>query len=292
VTKISVVTPCFNMADYLEDTIKSVIDNLQPGDEYFIIDGGSTDGSVEIIQRYGRHITSWVSERDAGYADAIGKGFNRATGDILCWINAGDIYLSGALEAARGLLTDDLEMVFGDDFYIDEDNRVLNFSRGWVANLKTAMLYGAWTPLQDACFWRRSLYEKIGGIDRGLLYAADYDLFLRMAMVGKARYVPVTFSAFRRHAGQKSVSGSANYEIERKCVRAREIATQDSALALKAFYRTVNRLAMSARGRLARWIWARPDLVGKPVLSLPCAVYWRPDRRLRESRPLNWSDST
>jgi glycosyltransferase involved in cell wall biosynthesis len=271
---ISVVTPSFNMAPYLEDTIASVIGNLRPGDEYFVIDGGSTDGSVDIIRRYERSLTGWVSESDAGYADALAKGFARATGDILCWINASDMYLSGALDAARRGMASDLDMIFGDDFYIDAGNRVLSYSRGWVPDLQMATLFGGWTPLQDACFWRRSLYQKIDGIDRSLQYAADYDLFLRMALAGRAGYVPTTFSAFRRHLGQKSISGSAAYHAERLKVRAREIDAYKSSPFQKAFYRGVNRVAMSARARIAPLAWRRPDLVGKLVTSLPCSDYW------------------
>ncbi len=272
--RISVVTPSFNMAPYLEDTITSVLSNLREGDEYFIIDGGSTDGSVDIIRRYERKLSGWVSEKDAGYADAIGKGFDRVTGDILCWINAGDVYLSGAFDTARKAFAEDREMIFGDDFYVDEANRVLSYSRGWVPDLRIAMLYGGWTPLQDACFWRRSLYEAIGGIDRSLKFAADYDLFLRMALAGRAGYVPVAFSAFRRHAGQKSISGSVAYEDERRRVRAREIGVYRAAPVLKALYRGVNRAVMSARARLAPLVWRRSDLAGRLVTSLPCAAYW------------------
>jgi glycosyltransferase involved in cell wall biosynthesis len=279
--RISVVTPSFNMAPYLDDTIASVIRNLRPGDEYVVIDGGSTDGSIDIIRRHEQHIAGWVSEPDAGYADALGKGFARATGDILCWINAGDLYLDGALDAARQRLAGDIDLIFGDDFYIDEDNRVLSYSRGWVPDLRMAMLYGGWTPLQDACFWRHSLYQSVGGIDRALRYAADYDLFLRMALAGRTGYVPVTFSAFRRHAGQKSISGSGAYEQERRRVRAREIGDQRTAPALKTLYRGINRVAMSARARLAPLAWRRPDLVGRAIASLPCAAYWKDGQRIR-----------
>jgi glycosyltransferase involved in cell wall biosynthesis len=272
--RISVVTPSFNMALYLEDTIKSVIGNLRPGDEYYVIDGGSTDGSVDIIRRHEGSFTGWVSESDTGYADALAKGFARASGDILCWINAGDMYLSGAFDAARRSLASDVDMIFGDDFYIDEGNKVLSYSRGWVPDLRMATLFGGWTPLQDACFWRRSLYQKIGGIDRSLQYAADYDLFLRMALAGRSGYVPTTFSAFRRHLGQKSISGSAAYHAERLRVRAREISAYRSGPVLKAFNRGINRAAMSARARLAPLAWRRPDLAGRLVMSLPCAAYW------------------
>jgi GT2 family glycosyltransferase len=165
-------------------------------------------------------------------------------------------------------------MIFGDDFYIGEDNRVLSFSRGWVSDLRTATLYGGWTPLQDTCFWRQSLYQKIGGIDRSLRYAADYDLFLRMALAGRALYVPMAFSAFRRHLGQKSVSSSAAYRAERLRVRAREIGAFRSPSVLKAFHGGINRVAMSARARFLSRAWSRPDLVGMPITSLPCAAYW------------------
>jgi glycosyltransferase involved in cell wall biosynthesis len=277
--RISVVTPSFNMKPYLEDTITSVVANLRPGDEYFIIDGGSTDGSLDFIRRHERDLTAWVSEKDGGYADALAKGFDRATGDILCWINAGDLYLAGALDAARRLLTGDLDMIFGDDFYIDEHNQVLSYSRGWVPDLRMATLFGGWSPLQDACFWRRGVYDRIGGIDRTLKYAADYDLFLRMSQAGRAGYVPVTFSAFRRHAGQKSISGLSAYQVERRRVRAREIGVCKAGLVKKALHRGANRVAMSARARLGPWLWRRPDLVGRLVTSLPCAVYWHSGAR-------------
>ncbi|QIP01735.1 glycosyltransferase family 2 protein [Bradyrhizobium symbiodeficiens] len=278
--RVSVVTPSFNLGYYLEDTVRSVIANLRPDDEYFIIDGGSTDNSVDVIRQYESSITSWVSEHDAGYADALAKGFARATGDILCWINAGDLYLSGALDIARQMLTADVDFVFGDDLYIDEKNRVLSYSNGWVPDLLTATLFGGWSPLQDACFWRRSLYERAGGMNPKLQYAADYDLFLRMSLVGRTRYVPVTFSAFRRHVGQKSVSGSSAYDVERKQVRARELREYKEYGELQKKLRGgMFRLAMSARSRLAPLVWRRPGVVGKQVLDLSCASDWhRADR--------------
>lgn len=272
--RISVVTPNFNMASYLGPTIESVLRNLAPGDEYFVIDGGSRDESVEVIRKYEDRITGWVSERDNGYADAIAKGFDRATGDLLCWINAGDLFLEGAFEAARNQMTDDRNLIFGDDFYIDEQSRVLAFSRGWVPNLRLAMLYGGWSPLQDACFWRRSLYQRIGGLDRRLRHAADYDLFLRMALAGRASYVPITFSAFRRHAGQKSIAQSKDYEVERQSVRQRELSALHLDRRHIALWQLPYRLAVSVRARLGLQIWSRPDLVGTAIADLPSRSYW------------------
>lgn len=272
--RISVVTPNFNMGHYLNETIRSVLANLRPGDEYFVIDGASTDDSIEIIKKHSAQLSGWVSEKDGGYAEALAKGFTRATGDILCWINSGDMYLDGAFEAARALLIDDVDMIFGDDFYIDERSAIVSFSRGWVPDLRSATLYGGWTPLQDACFWRRDIYQRVGGIDASLGYAADYDLFLRMSQVGRTRYVPVTFSAFRRHAGQRSLSGAEAYEVERQRVRRRELDALPVSGWRKLYRSAAYRIAMSARSRIAPFAWRRSDLAGRSVASLRCGPFW------------------
>lgn len=273
--RISVVTPNFNMARYLPETIESVLANLALGDQYFIVDGGSTDGSVEIIRSYEDGVNGWVSEPDRGYADALAKGFARAQGDMLCWINAGDLLLSGALDAAREALHKTAaDMIFGDDFYIDEDGRVLSFSRGYVRDLQMAMLYGGWTPLQDACFWRRELYERVGGLDSNLSFAADYDLFLRMSLRGKAAYVPKAFSAFRRHIGQKSISGSADYREERARVRQRELGHTRSTAPVKLMRSLWHQAATRWRVHVSQRRWRRQDLVGRPIAQVSCRSYW------------------
>jgi glycosyltransferase involved in cell wall biosynthesis len=218
----SVVTPNLNMGHFLGRTIQSVLVNLEPGDEYFIVDGGSKDDSIPVIRKYDLQLTGWTSEPDHGYADALGKGFRRCTGEYMCWINSGDLLLEGALQAARQALDETgADLIFGDDLYIDEGDKVLLHSRGYVRSLKRFMLYGGWTPLQDACFWRRDLYERVGGLDATLKLAADYDFFLRASWSGRNVYVPKTFSAFRRHAGQLSISESSGYEQERRLSRER-----------------------------------------------------------------------
>ena len=273
--RITVVTINFNMAPYLGETIQSVRDNLAPGDEYIVVDGGSTDGSVELIRRHEAAITQWISEPDEGYADALAKGFARASGDVLCWINAGDVLLSGTLAKVREIFAaGDVDLIFGDDFYIDEQSRVIRYSRGFVNDLAAAMLYGGWTPLQDACFWTREIYTRLGGIDPKLHYAADYDLFLRMARAGRARHVPLAFSAFRRHSGQKSISSAAAYASEREQVRRREMNGAGggamAAWAKRQFHLNAGRL----RAHLATHVHKRKDLEGRPVRDLSCAAYW------------------
>lgn len=224
--KFCVVTPNYNMCKFLLETIESVLDNLSPGDQYFVVDGGSTDGSVDILKAYAGRITGWVSEPDRSYADAVSKGFSRSQNGLQCWIACGDLLLRGALDRARHLLsTQPVDFVFGDDLYIDEDCRILQVSNGSAPDLTQMMVYGLWTPLQDACFWRRSLYERVGGLDPEILYAADYDLFLRMALAGRARYTPDVFSAFRRHAGQTSNLRQASYKLEKLSSRSRVLAS-------------------------------------------------------------------
>jgi glycosyltransferase involved in cell wall biosynthesis len=273
--RISVVSPNYNMAVHLGETIESVRRNLAPGDEYIVVDGGSTDGSVDVIRQHEKAITHWVSEPDEGYADAIAKGFARASGDLLCWINAGDLFLDGAFAKVREIFAaGDVDMIFGDDFYIDEQSRVIRYSRGFVDNLAAAMLHGGWTPLQDACFWTRDLYMRVGGINPKLRLAADYDIFLRMARAGRARHMPFAFSAFRRHHGQKSVSGAAEYAKEREQVRHREMQAADDAAmiawAKRQFYLNAGRL----RAWMAPRVRLRRELEGRPIKELPCATYW------------------
>lgn len=252
----SVVTPNYNMAHLLPETIESVLLNLQPGDEYFVIDGGSTDRSVEVIRRYESQLTGWVSEPDNGYADALTKGFRRCTGEFMCWINSGDLLLKGALQVARQALTETgADLIFGDDVYIDEEGRVILQSRGYVRSLRHMMLYGGWTPLQDACYWRRSLYERVGGINLALKYAGDYDFFLRASWAGRYLYVPKVFSAFRRHTNQKSIWGSDRYQVERENSR-RQMMTRLGVSGAKRFvFESFYWFVVRWRHHVARHFW-------------------------------------
>lgn len=240
-SSFSIITPNYNMENYLEETIESVLCNLQKGDEYFVIDGGSTDNSVEVIRKYEKYLSGWISEPDKGYADAISKGFKKSTNPFQCWINSGDLLLKGSLEKARvALMEMDADMIFGDNVYIDEEGRVIKHSSGFVRSLRKMMLYGGWTPRQEACFWKKSLYERVNGIDPTIQYAADYDLFLRMSSLGCCEYVPIIFSAFRKHEGQKSIirsSYSKERNFLRKCALSDEkICITKQKLAILEYY--------------------------------------------------------
>jgi glycosyltransferase involved in cell wall biosynthesis len=258
-SSFSIITPNYNMGNYLEETIESVLCNLQKGDEYFVIDGGSTDNSVEIICKYEKYLTGWISEPDKGYAHAISKGFNKSTNPLQCWINSGDLLLRGSLGRARAELTEmNVDMIFGDNIYIDEEGRVINHSSGFIHSLRKMMLYGGWTPRQEACFWRRSFYKRINGIDPTIQYAADYDLFLRMSILGSCEYVPIIFSAFRRHKGQKSIVGSL-YCKERRFLRKRALSNEKICI-------TKQKLAILTYYFKVRWLIHISAHLYKPLI--------------------------
>lgn len=274
--RISVVTPNFNMGRYLERTIRSVLANLEPGDEYFVIDGGSKDGSRDIISRFADRLSGWISEPDESYADAIARGFSRASGDVLCWINCGDIYLNGAFALARKEMGHGDGLVFGSDFYIDDADRIIRYSHGYVSDLRDAMLFGGWSPLQDACFWRRDLYQAVGGLDAKVRYAADYDLFLRLALATKARFSPYAFSAFRQHSGQKSAAGAVQYAAEKEAVRCRELARYSIPRFKALTRRLAARSRMSIRARTSHLLYRRGDLHGCEISAIAAGKYWPP----------------
>jgi len=231
----AIVTANFNMGSSLEETIKSVIANMGPEDEYYIVDGGSDDNSLDIIRKYQTHLAGWISEKDQGYADALSKGFKNTKSTYQCWINSGDLLLPGALQIARNILTNNsVDFIFGDDLYIDQAGSVIQVTNGYVGDLRSYMLYGGWTPLQDACFWRRDLYEKVGGINPELKNAADYDLFLRMTLQGNCKYTPIIFSAFRKHERQKSINNMVEYKRERLNSRRAQL---DEIFPRKPFYK-------------------------------------------------------
>ena len=277
-----VVTPNFNMAPYLAETIESVLANLRPGDEYFVIDGGSTDGSIEIIKQYADRLTGWVSEKDNGYADAISKGFARSKAQYQCWINCGDLFLVGSLDLARELIEESgADMIFGDDFYIDENSRVVSYSRGACDDLRAAMLYGDWTPLQDACFWRSALYQRVGGLDPLLKNAADYALFASYAATGKTCYVPYAFSAFRRHEGQKSIANRVAYKTEKSKVRRDLVAASGESLGMKLMLRMAYFLAIRWRARAMHRHWDIQVLHGRLVSELTAGISWPSGKKTR-----------
>jgi glycosyltransferase involved in cell wall biosynthesis len=202
--KITVVTPSYNQGAFLEQTISSVLGQLYPNLEYFVIDGGSTDNSVEIIKRYESQLTGWISEKDRGQSDALNKGFARATGDILCWLNSDDFFLPGALhEAGRRL--EGADFVYGKCLsFSDTGTRsIVNIPPDHDRELLNLVDY----IVQPSSFWRRSLWEKTGPLNQEYHYAFDWEWYLRADKLGRFARVNFIFSAYRFHDAHKSSHG-------------------------------------------------------------------------------------
>jgi glycosyltransferase involved in cell wall biosynthesis len=203
--KISVATPSFNQAQFLEDTIRSVFSQSYPNFEYFIIDGGSTDDSVAIIRRHEHRLAYWTSEPDRGQADAINKGWRRATGEILAYINSDDTYCSGALRFVAEAFVRDPEvgLVYGRCNVIDEQSTVLRERRVREASFSELLRWSPSIP-QPTMFVRREVIESVGLLNADLHYTMDYELTLRIGMKYKLKFIPHVLANMRDHPGAKT----------------------------------------------------------------------------------------
>lgn len=204
--KVSIITPSFNQGRFLEQSIRSVLEQDYPNIEYIIVDGGSTDNSVEIIQKYQGHLTWWVSEKDRGHADALNKGFSHATGEILAWLNSDDIYFPHAVSEAVEALKNhaDVGMVYGDADLIDDSGMTV----GQFASKQTSyrqMLRGSVHIPQATTFFRTDLWRRVGTLDLSLFFSFDYDLWVRLAKVSQLLYVPRHWAKFRIHDAGKTI---------------------------------------------------------------------------------------
>jgi glycosyltransferase involved in cell wall biosynthesis len=204
--KISVVTPSYNQGKYLEETIRSVLLQGYPNLEYVVIDGGSTDESVEVIKKYEKWLSYWVSEKDRGQSHAINKGIEKTSGEIVAYVNSDDFYRSECLSTVARMLNPDApRLLFGDlDLVEGTDPKVIGVLRkDTVGPLE--MLYEGVPLCQPSCFWTKPLLDKIGLFNENLHYTMDYDLMLRI-VTAKAEqiYVPMVFAVERRHVEQKT----------------------------------------------------------------------------------------
>lgn len=207
-TTVSIITPSFNQARYLEATIRSVLEQDHSPIEYILVDGGSTDGSVEIIRKYADKFAWWVSEKDKGQTDALNKGFDRATGDILAWLNSDDTYEPGAVAAAVRYLDEhpDIGMVYADTNFIDEQGRVIG--RFPAAQTDLARLRRGYVHIpQQAAFFRASLWRQVAPLDPSFYFAMDYDLWVRLARLAPIAYLPgQVWANFRLHSSGKTIA--------------------------------------------------------------------------------------
>jgi glycosyltransferase involved in cell wall biosynthesis len=198
---VSIITPSFNQARYLEATIQSVLGQEYPRIEYIIVDGGSSDGSLEVIQKYASRLAWWVSEKDKGQTDAINKGFNRATGEILAWLNSDDTYQAGAVAQAVQYLVEHPEtgLVYADCNFINEEGRVIGKFHAAQTNLRRLRAGYVHIP-QQTMFFRAQYWREVGPLDPTFYFAMDYDLWTRLAARAPFKYLAgKTWANFRLH---------------------------------------------------------------------------------------------
>lgn len=254
---VTIVTPSYNQAQFLERTIQSVLDQDYPWIEYMIIDGGSTDSSADIIKTYQDKIAWWVSEPDRGQTDAINKGFERARGEILAWINSDDTYLPGAVSDAVAYLQHHPEvgMVYGDANLIDDAGALLGPFPAMQTSYRQLRRGAVHIP-QQAAFFRASLWRQVGPLDPTFFFAMDYDLWVRLAAITEIRYYPHLWANFRLHGGAKSIASDDRCYPEMLRVHWREGGSWFSWLVLKAYLRPLffAWLPMRLRLRLRRMI--------------------------------------
>lgn len=209
--RISIVTPSYNQGQFIEETIRSVLLQGYPNLEYIIIDGGSTDNSVEIIKKYESWLAYWVSEKDRGQSHAINKGFERSTGEIVAWLNSDDVYNKNAILEAIYILfeQDDITVVYGESVFIDEDSKPIGKYLSETFSLPM-FLYHNMIP-QPSSFVRRTAIDTDYLVDENYFFVMDYELWLRIGISRKIEYQNHVWSFFRIHNKSKSV----NHEVIR-----------------------------------------------------------------------------
>jgi glycosyltransferase involved in cell wall biosynthesis len=283
---VAIVTPSYNTGRYVGATVRSVLDQDYAPLDYLVMDGGSTDETVDVLKSFGPRVR-WVSERDKGQSDAINRGFAQARGEVLGWLNSDDTYAPGAVRAAAEFLAahPDVGMVYGDADFIDASGRYI----GRCQHVEKVfsphrLLHYSDFIVQPAAFFRRSAFEAVGGLDPSLNWAMDYDLWLKFAAAGfKVAYLPRVLANYRWLGASKSAAGGWGRlnEVDR-------VARRHGARRRPAFFRlekvNLHLVAAMAAARAARPLGAiagvaraTGNLLGSPraVRSLLSPLTWR-----------------
>ena len=224
--KISVIIPSYNQGKFLERTLRSVLDQKYQNLELIVIDGGSTDNSVEILEKYDSQIDYWVSEKDDGQTHALKKGFDRSTGEIQCWLNSDDLHEPTALHEAAEYLVQhqSVDAVYGNAIWIDGEDRFLQRYCEIPFNRYIWLYTHNYVPGMSM-FWRKTLYEKIGGIDPTFNLAMDADLWVRFDKAGTIKHVKNVWSCMRFYPEQKMRALRDDGDSEDWAIRVREWGT-------------------------------------------------------------------
>ncbi len=214
---VSIVTPSFNQAQFLEQTMRSVLEQDYPNIEYLVADGGSTDGSADLIKKYASKLVWWVSENDSGQAEAINKGLARAKGEFVAWVNSDDYYMPGAVSQAVQALKQNPQagFVFGNVRVVDKDENVLNqltYQSWGLADLMSFKIIG-----QPGVFMRRSVLEKAGGgLDQSYHLLLDHHLWIKIARQSGMQYIPKLWASAHYHEDCKNLALADKFGLEAK----------------------------------------------------------------------------
>src|SRR5208282_661762 len=256
--RVSVITPSYNQGRFIEETIRSVTEQRYPNLEFSVFEGGSTDRTVDILKRHSAELSFWRSEKDGGQAAAINEGFQRATGEILCWLNSDDLHVGTTLETVAGLLGPCLDEpvvlyggceTFNDRTHWREVRPAISFSR--------ELLEMVDFPDQPSVFWTRRAWEVVGPLDATLCYGFDWEWFLRASKVCRFVAVDTLLSRYRLHEAHKTGTGG-----EKRWTELLEIVRRHSPPAV------VNHYEFLVRNNFARWWLNKRDANISKITSM------------------------
>lgn len=243
--RVSLITPCYNAKPYLRAAIESVLGQDYPNIEYLVMDGGSTDGSVELLKDFGARLR-WSSAKDEGQADAIARGIAQTSGTLLGWLNADDELKPGAVRAAVAAFRAHpaAALIYGNADFIDANGRTLGPCTVVEPYSRHRLLYYGDYIIQPAAFFSRQAYEAVGGLDQSLHWAMDWDLWLRLAQHYGVAHIARTLASYRWLGSNKTAAGgfARLQEIER-------VARRHGCNGLPAYFRLEQARLLAAQAR-------------------------------------------
>jgi glycosyltransferase involved in cell wall biosynthesis len=290
--KISIVTPSYNQGEYIEDTIKSIIEQNYPNLEYIIVDGGSTDNSVEIIKKYEKHLTWWCTEKDKGHGDALNKGFSRCTGEIMAWLNSDDKYFPWTLHTVAEIFNQhkDINWIVGKNAWFDEKGRLVDARNLFINKYDYASCKNQWVQ-QESVFWNRTLWEESGGyINQDFKFMVDGELWSRFFQYTELWHVNMVLGGFRNHGINRGIQNNDvvlnEMQLNKQAlVKQFSIRDQRVAYRLNAFLRW--------KGRITSF-HSKMRIIGTLILYIIKMLYYltfpRKKRETLAYKTLEWNN--